>query len=476
MHRLMVFGLLAVLFLGTCMSLSANTLEEDFAKTLSSSTPSNIIDHLPFVINTTDAYYITRDLKVNGTGMTILADNVVLIGQGYTITGNGTGNGISTSANGAAIIDCDIRNFHTGIYAGISGESSGDLICNNKIHSNWRAVYLANGGGDRVIGNLIINNSYGLVTETAVPHQIDNNCFWNDQNAVDYSATGYLNTSKTQETNIIHGPYKGGNYWHDYAGIDTDGDGIGDTNLPYTSNGYTTPNGDYLPLVDTMSPQYDLRAFNSSSPSVSLSITWMDNVQLDMVILELDGANYTNSAKVNESFGFNEHYQVEHKATYASFFILPTGPHAYRWYANDTSNQWNSTQLQSYNVIQTNINSVDISSTLKVSANITCQGASNITEVIDTVDLEFNIDGTWYSRDMTYSPSTRLYSALIPEYNQLANKTILVYVAAKTKQNQFLNSDVCIYHVPQWVAADLNRDGKVTILDIVKATSQYGKP
>jgi uncharacterized repeat protein (TIGR01451 family) len=77
---------------------------------------------------------------------------------------------------------------------------------------------------------------------------IYNNYFNNTNNAYD-DGNNIWNTTKTAGTNIIGGSWLGGNYWSDYAGTDTDGDGLGDTLLPYNSSGEIIAGGDYQPLV-----------------------------------------------------------------------------------------------------------------------------------------------------------------------------------------------------------------------------------
>lgn len=148
-------------------------------------------------------------------------------------------------------------------YCGIAAYQSGNnLIFYNKIHDNPAGYSCASND----LKNIIYLNEF--VNNTNNTDYIGNYNLWNSLKPLSYLYKGENFTRYL------------GNYWDDYSGNDSDGDGIGDT--PYNISGKSTTYKDYFPLMDpihnyTLIPsiikvELDETSSNSTNTTVSLLI------------------------------------------------------------------------------------------------------------------------------------------------------------------------------------------------------------
>ena len=130
----------------------------------------------------------------------------------------------------------DVTNY--GFY--ISLGCTNAVLYNNIISHAGTGIRFSSSHNANILNNKIQNCLTGVYFSDSSSNHIYNNFFYNNTlNAKETRHSGetnYWNTTKTLGTNIIGGPYLGGNYWDDYNGTDTDNDGLGDTYLPYTCN------------------------------------------------------------------------------------------------------------------------------------------------------------------------------------------------------------------------------------------------
>ena len=133
--------------------------------------------------------------------------------------------------------------------------ATADVISGNKVYGNVRGINIGNSDTNTLKSNTVTNSSvFGFfICGRSDMNTIYNNNFNDVNTTIKNGAGNSYNTTKTAGTNIIGGPYIGGNYWGAPDGtgfsqkaVDNNGDGIADSVYSNISGSIYT---DYLPLV-----------------------------------------------------------------------------------------------------------------------------------------------------------------------------------------------------------------------------------
>ncbi|HWQ47636.1 MAG TPA: PKD domain-containing protein [Methanosarcina sp.] len=165
------------------------------------------------------------------------------------------------------------------------GTATDNTLSGNKAFSNGRGIHFGNSDGNTLSGNTIRdNNVYGFsMCPRCDTNQIYNNYF-NDTITITNGIGNVFNTKKTAGTNIVGGPYIGGNFWGKPDGtgfsntaVDNDGDGISDSAYKNIAGSIYSDN---LPLVIYKPvPAKPVAAFSASptSGTAPLNVTFTDS-------------------------------------------------------------------------------------------------------------------------------------------------------------------------------------------------------
>ncbi|KYK23705.1 hypothetical protein AYK21_02170 [Thermoplasmatales archaeon SG8-52-2] len=178
-------------------------------------------------------------IEIWNTNNSIISDNTLNSNNPY---------GVFIYSSQITLKENDISNNDIGVYL---KKACNNTITDNKISNNENGIQLLTSSNNNTITNNIINSNTknGIALSFSNDNTIYNNLFNNANNIKD-PGNNIWNISKIFGINIIGGPYLGGNYWNDYTGVDTNSDGLGDTELPYNNSGKIHNGGDWLPLVN----------------------------------------------------------------------------------------------------------------------------------------------------------------------------------------------------------------------------------
>jgi len=156
----------------------------------------------------------------------------------------------------------------------VLGTAMDNILSGNTAFGNGRGTHIGNSDGNTFSGNTIEDNSvYGLyVCPRSDNNQIYNNYFNDTSMTITNGIGNVYNTKKTAGTNIVGGPYIGGNFWGKPDGTgfsntaaDVNRDGISDSVYKSITGSIYS---DDLPLVVYKSgPTKPIVAFSASPTS-----------------------------------------------------------------------------------------------------------------------------------------------------------------------------------------------------------------
>ncbi len=145
--------------------------------------------------------------------ISIMGDNIVLDGNGYTLEGNGTGTGVFLQAKtGVTIKNLKISGFEYGFrstwyFYGSDANLHGNTVSNCTFTGNTKGIYIGDfSSGNKLTGNTLTGNTYGIyLAACANGYLRDNHMNGNEFNFFVAGGTTANSVNDIDESNTING-------------------------------------------------------------------------------------------------------------------------------------------------------------------------------------------------------------------------------------------------------------------------------
>jgi len=281
---------------------------------------SNTVDGKPIY------YWIDkRDMAVPlDAGCVILVNCTGITVQNLDLRNNGQGL-LLVYATNSTITTNSIANNECGIHL---VHSSSNVISGNNVTCNTRGFFYDQSSNNSLTENNITNNEYGIWLDESSDNEFYHNHFTNNTRQVSIERFGGC-------VNVWDDGYpSGGNYWSDYAGVDEDGDGIGDT--PYVID---EANEDRYPLIAGTHPN------DTTPPTVSILSPENKTYSVSDVLLTLTVSEPTSW--IGYSLNGQMNITITGNITMSG---LSDGSHSLIVYANDTAGNMGYSDLVYFSI------------------------------------------------------------------------------------------------------------------------------